>query len=158
MNMCAYDSAYYNEETGKESVDGAKYTYNTGTMIWAGALLYEITQNNIYKEDVYISAEGGLLFASRSKGDEPDFYPVSPWFNLYLLQGYLAIYQTFGDNKYIEHMKESLDYAWIHAKNEAGLVTKNWKKAIYSNNSLLDVAGTSEAYALLAIYEKGLKK
>lgn len=147
------DYALHNIETGEEFVDKAKYTYNTGTMIWAGALLFDITGVESYKEDALLSSEGGLLFATQRPNEDVAFYPATPWFNLYLLQGYISVGLILEEDKYVEHMRASLDYAWEHAKNDSGLVAKNWKLAVYDHNQILDVAATAECYALLAYYD-----
>lgn len=150
-----YDNSYYNRESELEEVDTTKYTYNTGTMIWAGALLYDLTGQESYKEDALFSAEGGLNFVTMD--NSVPFYPVSPWFNLYLLRGFVAVAEFIDEHKYVESMEQTLDYAWEHAKDEQGLVAKNWKLDVYSYNAILDVAGTTESYAILSYYHLNVK-
>lgn len=149
-----FDNATYDPNTETERVNEAKYTYNTGTMIWAGALLYQITGEKQYKEDALFSSEGALRFAERDHGGN-FFYPSTPWFNVYLIQGFKAVAEIIGENQYLETIRTNLNFAWENAKDERGFVYKSWRV----NNSndpyvaLLDAAGTAESYALLAHYD-----
>lgn len=155
-----WDNATYNENTGKEEVQTAKFTYNSGTMIWAGVLLYELTNEQKYLSEAKQTAEGAYgYFCSRTpKGIE--YYPSTPWFNLYLLQGYYALYKVDGNDAYMESFKANLDLAWQKGRDENGYVMPNWGAGTvldeYKYVSLLQETATAECYAIIGDYQ--LKK
>ena len=151
-----WDNATYSETTGQEQVVKSKFTYNSGTMIWAGVLLYEITGEESYLADAQATAEGALLYFASETPNGVTYFPSTPWFNLYLLQGYLALYGVDGETKYIEAFVENLDLAWEKGRDEDGYVMPNWGGGPvldeYEYVSLLQEAATAECYALIAKY------
>lgn len=58
--MDTKDSLYYDNINLKGVVDKRKYSYNTGQMIQAGALLHQLTKKQKYLLDAQNSAKGGF--------------------------------------------------------------------------------------------------
>lgn len=156
-----WDNATYDEQSGKESVVKSKFTYNSGTMIWAGVLLYEITGEEAYLAEAKATAEGAFSYFTMRKPNGMYYFPSTPWFNLYLLQGYMALYGVDGNAEYIEAFARNLDAAWASGRDKNGYVMPNWGCGPVLNEyqyvSLLQEAATTECYALIAKYrtEKG---
>ncbi len=129
-------------------------------MIWAGVLLYELTNEQKYLSEAKQTAEGAYgYFCSRTpKGIE--YYPSTSWFNLYLLQGYYALYKVDGNDAYMESFKANLDLAWQKWRDENGCVMLNWGAGAvldeYKYVSLLQETATVECYAIIGDYQ--LKK
>lgn len=53
---------YVQSTTGGYDRDSNEFAYNTGCMIGAAALLYEITEDPSYREDAYLLAEGSAQY------------------------------------------------------------------------------------------------
>lgn len=152
-----WDNATYDENTGTEIISKPKFTYNSGTMIWAGTMLYEITGNAEYLEDAKKTAEGSFAYFTMQNSNGVSYFPATPWFNLYLLQGYLSLYNIDGNDEYIEAFAKNLDIAWENGRDENGYVMPNWGVGAvldeYKYVSLLQEAATAECYALIAGYQ-----
>lgn len=100
--------------TGNYSKDGSIYAYNTGCMIGAGAVLYQITEDPTYRDDAYKLAEGSRqnFFSPRmeirsSSEDAVEgatghyFASISPqgddnrcWFRSNLVRGIYELYNV----------------------------------------------------------------
>ena len=157
LDYVYWDNATYNEHTGQEDVQKAKFTYNSGTMIWSGVLLYEITQEEGYLTDAQQTAEGAYRYFCTELPNGTQYYPATPWFNLYLLQGYRALYQIDGNDLYMESFKSNLNHAWLKGRDANGYVRPNWGVGAileeYTYVSLLQETATAECYIIIADYE-----
>ena len=94
----------------------AQFTYNSGCMLSAAALLYNITAKEEYLLEAKSIAEGSrAMFGSRhvSPSVEGEFYSDNPWFRVYLFQGFLDAYKYLGDEfkVYIAEAVKGYDYA-----------------------------------------------
>ena len=112
------------------SLDGnigrAKFAYNSGQMVQAGALLYEATGDESYLKDAQRTAaasydyffeeftpEGGEAFRIIRKGNV--------WFSAVMVRGLVELYRIDGNATYVDAVQRSLDYAWDHARDGHGL-------------------------------------
>jgi len=158
----APSGVYWDSVSDRDVIDFRTYTYNTGTVIHANALLYQITGREAYLKEARALAETSLRhFARTAPEAEIALYPATPWFNAVLLKAYIALYYADPqhDPRYIEAFRSNLDHAWEYARSEEGLFTPNWagnaqaargsdgKHGVYW---LLDQAAMVELYALLA--------
>ncbi|UKT65626.1 glycoside hydrolase family 76 protein [Pedobacter mucosus] len=115
------------------------YTYNTGTMLQANVLLYEITGDKKYlKEAKFIATAAEKHFYKNSK--LPDHY----WFNAVLLRGYEALYQVEKDPQRLKFIVDDADRVWNNERDESNFLGREKTK------SLLMQAGILEIYARLA--------
>ncbi len=148
-----------NVSTG--GVDRAKYSYNTGNMIYAAATLYQITGQIAYLEDARLYAEGAYdQFGETQTVDrcqEPLYIADSnSWFGGSLLHGYLKLYEVDAstDQKYIEGYLQTIAYACSIANDVRGYLISGWTESgITSNPSLLDQAGNARLEYLLQLWQ-----
>jgi len=158
----APSGVYWDSISDKRTIDFRTFTYNTGTIIHANALLYQETGEQKYLDEARALAEASVAHFMREDPQSGQaFYPDTPWFNAVLLRGYVALYHADPqhDPKYIETMRANLDHAWTHARGEEGFVNPDWagdasvqrgtdgKEGVYW---LLDQAALVEMYATLA--------
>ncbi|KGE12610.1 putative alpha-1,6-mannanase [Sphingobacterium deserti] len=148
------DKLYWDNISLAGKVQKAKYPYNTGQMIQAGALLYKLTQDKEYLKDAQESAKGGLGYFFTSDGTTG--YPVlkksDNWFIAIMLRGYLELYQQDKDAQYVQAFQKNLDKAWISMRDKNGLFGKDWsgKDKAADKKWLLDQFAIAEMYARLA--------
>lgn len=155
-----WDNATYNPDTNTESIEKAKFTYNSGTMIWAGALLYEATKDESYLEDANSTALGSLGYFYTTGRDNKKFFPRSPWFNLYLLRGFISLAQTYEDRSrdyLVNSFRDNLKYALSKGVDNRGYLLPSWGSGVLSPTdkyvALLDTAASTEVLFLLADWE-----
>ena len=158
------DYCYWDHIRLDGTKDMTKWTYNTGMMIYAGTLLYEITGEARYLEEARLSADGALeMFGKLYTEGELTYYiyPKTPWFNLLLLQGFIAYDSAAGETRHVDSLKSALDYAWENSRDENGYVYADWGAAGPVPNPhyayLLDQASTAECYVLLSQWEAYVK-
>lgn len=158
----APSGVYWDNVAENGVIDFRTFTYNTGTIIHANALLYQITDEQSYLDEARAVADASLSHFLRDiPNSDTQLYPATPWFNAVLFRGYLALYEADPkhDPRYIESFKTNLDYAWEHARGPLGFFNPDWagdeSTARGSNGKeghywLLDQAAMVELYALLA--------
>ena len=136
------------------SIDRRTYTYNTGTILHANALLYKATGDEKYLEEAKALAESSISHFTQPRNNSSiALFPDTPWFNAVLLKGYIALYEVDPDKdtKYLQIMKENIDFAWDHARDEKGLFSPDWSgytRVDEEHKWLLDQAPMVEMYAL----------
>ncbi len=152
------------KENGKTvahgELDPSVYSYNSGTMISAGALLYQITENEKYLKDAQNTAAAAFSYFLEEKENNLQFLQSTTlWFDLVLCRGYLELYKADGNGKYLDKIQESIDYAYAEYFVDGALPTAwadGWKaeqsEAINERN-IMDDAANAEIYALLAEYQ-----
>lgn len=160
-----WDNAIYDYETGTERVEKTKWTYNSGTMIWAGVLLYEITGEEQYLNDAELTATGSLAHFYKKNLTGSYHYPVSPWFNLYLMRGFLELAKTVDDGSYdylVNTFKTSMNNAILKSKDERGIIMRSWGSGAVAATDkyidILDVSATAEIMFLLADFQLNIEK
>ncbi len=120
-------------------VDSATYTYNTGTMLQANALLYQLTKEDKYlKEAKVIATNAERHFYKNNKLG--DHY----WFNVVLLRGYLELFKVEKDAKRLAFLIKDAERIWKEERDENNLLGKQ------KNKSLIMQAAMLEYYARLA--------
>jgi len=107
---------YYDCIDKNGTINKAQFTYNSGCMLSASALLYDITGRDEYFKEAKSIAEGSrALFGSThvSAAVEGEFYADNPWFRVYLFQGYLDAFKYLGEEfeAYIANAVKGYDYA-----------------------------------------------
>ncbi len=120
-------------------IDSAIYTYNTGTMLQANALLYNITGEKTYLDEAQRVATAATNYFYKD-GKLPGNY----WFNAVLLRGFEELYR-------IDHHKESLQFfiddaerVWKEESDASHLLGTHKAK------TLIDQAAMMEVYARLS--------
>ena len=125
------DYLYFDNIGLDRKIGKAKYAYNSGQMMQAAALLYQITKQRNYLEDAQNIAEAchkhffthftspnGQTFQLLKKGNI--------WFTAVMLRGFIELYQIDHNKTYLTDFQKSLDYAWHHARDERGLFQTDW--------------------------------
>lgn len=120
------DGLYFDNMNLEGRIGRAKFAYNSGQMVQAGALLYKLTGDESYLKDAQRTAaacrgaffedfapEGGEPFRILKKGNV--------WFTAVMVRGLEELYARDGNAAYLEDVQRSLDYAWEHARDEKGL-------------------------------------
>lgn len=102
------------------------YTYNSGTMIQAGAALYRYTGDRKYLDQALMLCEGSAGFFFHYTEDGIPFTYNIPWFDVVLFRGYQDIWSITGETKYADILIKALDYAWENARDPHGLVCNDW--------------------------------
>ncbi|WP_338786142.1 glycoside hydrolase family 76 protein [Metabacillus sp. FJAT-53654] len=153
------EGIYWDNIREDGSIDQTTYTYNVGTIIHSNALLYKLTNEDIYLIEASRLAESSLEYFLKKKNDLSfAVFPDSPWFNVILFKGYLALYHAdpSRNRMYINAIQANVNYAWKHARDENGLFSKDWtgeKGVSQEHKWLLDQAPMIEFYALLTLTE-----
>lgn len=129
-NLCdPSDFVYWDNKNLQGKVDPTKYTYNSGQMIQAGVLLYQVTGEKHYLKEAQQTAEGACRFFLKVQPiatGEMKFFPGTPWFNVILFRGLKALYLVDRNEAYIKTMIENADYAWNYTRDENGLFSNDW--------------------------------
>lgn len=120
-------------------IDSAVYTYNTGTMLQANALLYNITKNKNYLEEAErIASSAKNHFYKNGK------LPGNHWFNAVLLRGFVELYHTNHDKQQLQFFIDDAERIWKDERDDNNLLGEKKTK------SLIDQSAMMEIYARLA--------
>lgn len=130
------------------------YTYNTGTLIQAAVMLYEITTNKKFLTDAQMMAKGSYeyYFEKTSKGVLR--IKDMPWFSLVLFRGYMDLYDIDGDSQYVDAFIECADWAWENARDKVGLNYGDWTGETDESKTpkwLLNTSCMIEVYARISM-------
>jgi len=134
------DGIFYDAiKIASSKIDYATYTYNTGTMLQANALLYEITGDDKYLNEAKTIATAAEKHFYKH-GKLPDHY----WFNVVFMRGYLELYKIEKDLNRLDFLINDAERIWRDERDENNLLGKE------KNKSLIMQAGMLEFYARLA--------
>jgi hypothetical protein len=129
---------YDNIKLPSLKIDSAYYTYNAGTMLQSGVILYNITKDKKYLDDAQTVA----------KAAEKHFYkngklPGGYWFNAVMLRGYIDLYKVDKNKAQLQFMIDDANRTWEQERDDQNLLgTKKVK-------SLIDQAAMLEIYTRL---------
>lgn len=140
--------------------DKTFYTYNTGTMIQSSIRLYKITGEKKYLENARRLAEGSYRYFVKRTDEGITYINDLPWFIVVLFRGYQELYEVDHNSKYVDAIIASADWAWKNARDEAGLIDKDWTGRTDEKKKpkwLLDESCMAELFARIAMI-KGEKK
>jgi hypothetical protein len=150
------DSGVYADSISKDGkIDYSAFTYNTGAVLHANALLYGITGDDRYLHDARTLARGACdFFAPQRKPGAPRLFPATPWFNAVLLRGYLAFaaIDPTSAQPCLDAVQQTLNTAWSTARGADELFSPDPSGATGRDDPhrwLLDQAGWVEMYALM---------
>lgn len=147
-------------------VNSMIFTYNTGVMISAAALLYHITDDVAYQEHALLLIDGGQQILSKKHINptiEGDFYKDNTWFNLYIYQGYLDATRYLDDtelaHKNMRGAIQSFNFSYPKYKDHNGLALEKWDATGYTQAQSSDfkaatlyASGTLESIGIFAEY------
>ena len=123
------DNLYWDNVSLTGKFDRRKFTYNSGQMIEAGVLLYEITKEEKYLKQAQATAESSLaqwsIAYKNDKGDSITIFESGDvWFDAVLMRGYMALWRADGEPKYLTAFNDTINYAWYMGRDENGLFGK----------------------------------
>ena len=153
------DYLYFDNISLTGKIGKAKYTYNSGQMLQAAALLYKITGKEVYLADArniakasiayftedFVTPEGKSIRLFRKRGN---------WFVAIMLRGYTELYALDKNDAYLRIFQDNLDHVWKHSRSDKGLFTQEWsgKIKVTKPKWLLDQAAMVEMYAVMGRY------
>lgn len=146
-----FDNVKLNGDIGKE-----KYAYNSGQMMQAAALLYNLTNDKQYLTDAQNIAKSAYnYFFEDFKDEKGEQFKLlkkgDVWFMAVMLRGFIELYEIDKNPLYLDAFKKNLDYAWNHARDEKGLFDKDLSGRKKDESKwLLTQAAMIEMYARLA--------
>ena len=136
----APDGLYYdNIKIPSLELGKAKFTYNTGTMLQANVLLYDITK----KKDYLTEAER-IAKAAKEHFYKGNKLPGNYWFNAVLLRGAIELYKVDKNKAQLQYFIDDAERVWKEERDDNNLLGTKPAK------SLIDQAAVLEMYARLA--------
>ena len=109
------DHLYFDHLTLKGRLGRDKYSYNTGQMLQAAAMLYKITGDRKYLDDARLMAAAAYdrFFEDKGRADGLRILRGGEmWFDSVMLRGYIELYGVDNDGKYLKAFLASMDTAW----------------------------------------------
>jgi predicted alpha-1,6-mannanase (GH76 family) len=149
------DYLIYDNINRNGNIDKAKYSYNSGQMINAAALLFKLTGQMEYLQNAQKIAKSAYnrFFTDNKNVGEPDkiLKKGDVWFTGVLLRGFIELYEIDKNNTYLKIFKQNLDYAWLHMRTKDGLFNSDWTgKTTDNSNWLLTQFAMVEMYARMS--------
>lgn len=138
------DGLYYdNIEIPTLKIGKALYTYNTGTMLQANALLYQITKSRKYLiEAQRIAKSGKQHFFVNGRLPNGEY-----WFNAVMLRGYQELYKIDHNKAWIDFYIEDGNQIWNQERDAANLVGTKSVKRLIDQGAMLEIYARLEQLA-----------
>jgi uncharacterized protein YyaL (SSP411 family) len=138
-HLQAPEGTYYdNIAIPSLKVAKAIYTYNTGTMLQATVLLFEITRDSAY----LLEAER-IARAGKDRFFKNGHLPGEYWFNAVMLRAYVELYKVDKNKDWINFFVDDAEYTWSTARDAENMLGEKPAKR------LIDQAAMIEIYARL---------
>ena len=154
------DYLYFDNKSLTGRIDKRKYTYNSGQMLQASAILYKLTGQKSYLVEAQTIAKSIIVWFTEDYTTPEGrkirlFKNTGNWFNAVLLRGYIELYSIDGNEMHIQTFRDNVDQVWDHVRDENGLFSKDWKGEKTDDYKwLLDQAALVELFAVLAGAER----
>ena len=148
------DYLYFDNKNLSGKIGRAKYTYNSGQMLQAAAMIYKLTGEKAYLEDAQHIARSAMNYFTEefttAEGKKIRLFKnTGNWFNTILFRGYTELYRLDGNAEYIGIFRDNMDQLWNHIRDKNGLFSKDWKgqkddeyKWLLDQASLVEIWGT----------------
>ena len=157
-NLKSPENVYWDHIKLDGTTDRATFAYNTGTMLHSAVLLYQLTSKESYLEEAQSLAKASLSHFAPERANGKRFFPdENPWFTVILFRGYQALYDVDKNSEYIDAVISNADYAWEHARDGNGLISRDWSGESQEDRDarwLLDEACMAELYARAALLKE----
>ncbi len=138
------DGMYYDHLDDSGSVNTALWSYNQGTMIGAGVLLYRITGDRTYLQQAEQTATASVSFY----GSDGNLYHQPDVFNSIFFRNLFALAKINHDPSYARMAASYADTAWLQNRQSNGLFADPDPTGGESREN--QTAPMAEIYALLA--------
>lgn len=154
------DNLYFDNISLRGRIGRAKFPYNSGQMIEAGALLYRLTGETKYLEQARATANAAyshFFNGGTAEDDMGEFALVSPgciWFVAVMMRGFDELDKVDGMHEYMDAYVRNLRHAWHTMREpETGLFNEDWSgHEVKEKKWLLTQAAMAEMYAIAAEY------
>lgn len=154
------DCLYFDNINLSGNIGKAKYAYNSGQMLQAASLLYQITGDKAYFTDARQIARSAYDYffnggtATDTEGDLRLLNKGDIWFTAVMLRGFAQLYGIDHNPEYMEAFRRNLDYAWQHSREaSSGLFNTDWSgNESDAKKWLLTQAAMGEMFARIASY------
>ena len=152
------DFLYFDNISLKGKVDTRKYSYNSGQMLQAAVLLYNLTDDRSFLTEAENIAKASFgHFVLQLQGNKGvSFRDGNSWFNAVMLRGFAELKNAGGQNHYFDQFQTLLNQYYCDQRNEQGLFYK-FSRQNQNRKWLLNQAGFAEMFARLAIMSKPAK-
>ena len=150
------DCLYFDNISLSGEIGRKKFTYNSGQMLQAAAMIYKLTGNKSYLADAQNIAKSAITFftADHTTAEGKNiklFKNTGNWFNAILFRGYAELYRLDGNDQYIQLFRDNMEQLWNHIRDKNGLFSKDWKGQKDDQYKwLLDQASLVEIWSTLA--------
>lgn len=150
------DHLYFDNIDIEGRIDKRKYAYNSGQMMQAAALLYNITgEKSFLKEAEKIGKSAIFYFTEAFQTDDGRsfrlFNNTDNWFIAVMMRGYTELFNIDKDPEYLLIFKENMDHVWENVRDENGLFSRDFSGEVDDQYKwLLDQAALVEIWASLA--------
>jgi Glycosyl hydrolase family 76 len=142
--LLASSGMYYDHLNSDGTVNTALWSYNQGTMIGAGVLLYEVTGQSSYLQQATQTANASVAYY----GSNNELYQQPDVFNTIFFRNLFALAQVNHDSAYQALAASYANTAWSQDRQVTGLFTDPDPSG---GESLVNqTAPLAELYALLA--------
>ncbi len=110
---------YYDHLDDSGNVNTALWSYNQGTMIGAGTLLYQVTGNRTYLQQAEQTAAASVSYY----GSGDNLYNQPDVFNVIFFRNLFALAKINHDSSYAQMAAAYADTAWLQDRQSSGLLT-----------------------------------
>lgn len=146
------DHLYFDNIGIDNEIHKVKYAYNSGQIMQASAILYQITKDEQYLKEAQILAEACHNYFFHDIASNQNSFKIlskgNIWFSSIMSRGFLELYEIDQNPEYIISIQKSLDHAWLHMRDSDGLFDTDWEGAEQSKNRwLLTQLAMVEMYA-----------
>ena len=141
--LLAPNGLYWDNVKLDGSIDKTQWSYNQGMMIGAKVLLYRATGNGRYLKEAQAIADAALAYY----GGAGRYYTQPARFNAIFFKNLLLLDEEAHNPRYRKAMKAYADEVWRSARDPE---TNLFKFEVYKPVTLLEQAGMTQIYALLA--------
>jgi Glycosyl hydrolase family 76 len=138
------DDMYYDHLDSSGDVNTALWSYNQGTMIGAGTLLYQVTGDRTYLQQAEQTAAASVSYY----GSGGNLYQQPDVFNAIFFRNLFALAKIDHDPSYARMAASYADTAWLQDRQSNGLFTDPDPSGGESAENT--TAPMAEIYALLA--------
>jgi hypothetical protein len=141
--LLSADGLYKDHIDRRDRIDPTKWTYNQGTMIGAGVMLYKATGDRSYLEQAKFTAQAALrVYALARLARHPVF------FNAIYIRNLLLLGSASRDPRYRRYAARFAAHEWNHVRNRhTGLFMAD----PLGERQLLDQAAMVQVYAMLVM-------
>ena len=150
------DFLYFDNKNLTGKIGRKKYTYNSGQMLQATAMIYKLTGNKEYLDEAQHIAKSAINYFTEefvtNEGKRIKLFKnTGNWFNAILFRGYIELYRLDKNAQYVSIFSDNMDQLWNHVRDKNGLFSKDWKGQTNDEYKwLLDQASLVEIWATLS--------